>query len=292
MHQLWQKSEAETSTTSSAVYQHELDDDPSVHDEEDDYLDDNFAPDGVDTPSDDIYYVHNTNFETTPHVKSLIPRTSPGKSKPNKTVPPKPMYNGPIYLPKHIYNMLSEDIKKELDKYNQEKKAQYKPTCPRMAKVHEQDHEEANSPDNPEPDLENHFLEDPYPMQDTDIENLLEKHGQYSANITSTYHISKHSASSYGSLVDRGANGGLAGADVCILERTGRKVSVTGIDDHELPGLDTVTCVALIQTKNGKVNMLMHEYAYHGRGNTIHSPCQIEWFNNTCDDKSHHVGGK
>ena len=29
-----------------------------------------------------------------------------------------------------------------------------------------------------------------------------------------------------------------------------------------------------------------------GNHNTIHSPCQIELFNNTCDDKSHHVGGK
>ena len=37
--------------------------------------------------------------------------------------------------------------------------------------------------------------------------------------------------------------------------------------------------------------MLMHEYAYYGRGNTIHSPCQIEWFNNRCDDKSHHARG-
>ena len=36
----------------------------------------------------------------------------------------------------------------------------------------------------------------------------------------------------------------------------------------------------------------MHEYAYYGRGNTIHSSCQIEQFNNTCDDKSHLVGGK
>ena len=36
----------------------------------------------------------------------------------------------------------------------------------------------------------------------------------------------------------------------------------------------------------------MHEYAYYGRGNTSHSPCQIEWFKNTCDDKSHHGGGK
>ena len=58
--------------------------------------------------------------------------------------------------------MLNEDIKKELDKYNQDKKAQYKPTCPRMAKVHEQDHEEFDdSPDHPEPDLENHSIKNP-----------------------------------------------------------------------------------------------------------------------------------
>ena len=77
-----------------------------------------------------------------------------------------------------------------------------------------------------------------------------------------------------------------------VLERTGRNVSLTGIDDHELPGLDIVTCVALIQINHGKVNMLMHEHAYYGRGNTIHSPCQIEWFYKTCEAKSHHVGGK
>ena len=117
-------------------------------------------------------------------------------------------------------------------------------------------------------------------MQDSDIEDLLETHTPYTLYMAFTYHISNHSASSYGSLVESGAKGGLAGADVCVLERTGRKVSVTGIDDHELPGLDIVTCVDLIQTNHGKVNMLMHEYAYYGRGNTIHSTCQIEWFNN------------
>ena len=36
----------------------------------------------------------------------------------------------------------------------------------------------------------------------------------------------------------------------------------------------------------------MHEYAYYGRGNTIHSPGQIEWFQNTYGDKSFHVGWK
>ena len=112
-------------------------------------MDDNFAPDSINTPSDGIYNIDTTNFSRTPHVKPLIPRTSLGKQKSIKTIPPKPRYNGPVYLPRHIYNMLSDDVKKELDKYNQEKKAQYKPTHPRMAKVHEQDHDDADHPDNP-----------------------------------------------------------------------------------------------------------------------------------------------
>ena len=38
--------------------------------------------------------------------------------------------------------------------------------------------------------------------------------------------------------------------------------------------------------------MIMNEHPYYGRGNTIDSTCQIEWFHNKCDDISHHVGGK
>ena len=76
------------------------------------------------------------------------------------------MYNGPVYIPKHIYHMLSDDVKKKLDKYNQEKKAKYKSSHLRMAKVHEQDHDEAAHPYNQEPDLENHLPDDSYPMQE------------------------------------------------------------------------------------------------------------------------------
>ena len=61
------------STTARAVYQHELDEDPSVHDKEDDYLDDNFAPDGIDAPSDDIYNIQNTNFNRTPCMNTSFP---------------------------------------------------------------------------------------------------------------------------------------------------------------------------------------------------------------------------
>ena len=49
------------STTSRAAYQHEVDDDPGIHDEE-----------GIDTPSHDMYNIHNTNFKRNPPVKSLI----------------------------------------------------------------------------------------------------------------------------------------------------------------------------------------------------------------------------
>ena len=125
-------------------------------------------------------------------------------------------------------------------------------------------------------------------MQDSDIEEKIESHGKDFAKMAFTYHISKHTAFSMGSLVDRGANGSFAGADIRILERTGRKVSVTGIDDHELPSFNIVTCVALVLANHGKINMLMHEDAFYGRCNTIHSP----WFHNKCNDKSPHVGGK
>ena len=39
-------------------------------------------------------------------------------------------------------------------------------------------------------------------MQDSDIEDLIESYGSYSARMASSYHISKHSASFFGSLVE------------------------------------------------------------------------------------------
>ena len=138
--------------------------------------------------------------------------------------------------------MLSEEVKKESDKYNKDWKARYKPNHNRIAEVHEQDHGDDNPHETPEPDLDHYYTEDSYPLQDSDIEELVESHGNYPAKMAflTTF-------PSIQLLLTR-ANGGLAGADVHVLKQTDRKVSVTGIDNHELPGLDIVTCVALIQT--------------------------------------------
>ena len=79
---------------------------------------------------------------------------------------------------------------------------------------------------------------------------------------------------------------------VGIVSRSSRKCAVTGIDSHELQGLDEVQCAALVETNHGIVNLIMNEYACYGKGHTIHSSGQIEWFKNSVDDRSVQVGGK
>ena len=81
-----------------------------------------------------------------------------------------------------------------------------------------------------------------------------------------TYHIAQASQAKHGSMV----------SDVRILSRSSRKCTVTGIDSHELQGLDVVQCAALVETNHGIVNLIMNEYACYGKGHTIPSSGQIE----------------
>ena len=104
-------------------------------------------------------------------------------------------------------------------------------------------------------------------------------------------HLNEQSAAS-SALIDRGANGGLAGADVRVIERTDRMVDITGIDGHQLNGLPIVTVAGKVQTTKGMVVLILHQYAYLGQGKTIHSPGQMEMFDIQIDDKSRKVGGK
>ena len=111
-------------------------------------------------------------------------------------------------------------------------------------------------------------------------------------NIHITYHVVQANQAKDGSLVDRGANGGLAGSDVRVLSTSPRTCTVTGIDNNEIPGLDLVQCAALVHTNHGMANLIMNEYAYYGRGHSTHSSGQIEWYTNTVDDTSVQVGGQ
>ena len=51
-----------------------------------------------------------------------------------------------------------------------------------------------------------------------------------------------------------------------------------------------VQCAALVETNHGIANLIMNEYACCGKGYTIHSSGQIEWFKNSVNDRSIQVG--
>ena len=108
-------------------------------------------------------------------------------------------------------------------------------------------------------------------------------HSINSVHIHLFYHVAQAKQAQHGSLVDRVL---VAGSDVRVLSTSSRKCTVTGIDQHQINGLDIVQCAALDNTNHGYVNLIMNEYAYYGKGHTIHSSGQIEWHKNTVDDKS------
>ena len=102
-------------------------------------------------------------------------------------------------------------------------------------------------------------------------------------------HVSRHQR---GSLVDRGANGGLIGQDAIVFHQHLREVDVSGIDNHEITGLKMVNASARIVTHKGPAVAIFNQYAYHGIGRTIHSSGQLEHYKNRVDDRSRKVNGK
>jgi len=69
-------------------------------------------------------------------------------------------------------------------------------------------------------------------------------------------------------------------------------VDVTGIDNHQIDSLKVVDASAKIVTQRGEAIGIFQQYAYHGKGRTIHSSGQIEWYKgNTVHDRSLKVGG-
>ena len=78
---------------------------------------------------------------------------------------------------------------------------------------------------------------------------------------------------------------------MCVIHKTQRKINIQGIDNHEVTGLDVVTAATLLNTSQGKVIGIFNEYAYLGKGSSIHSSGQLEWFKTNVDEKSVKVGG-
>lgn len=106
------------------------------------------------------------------------------------------------------------------------------------------------------------------------------------------YLVSLHDHEPALSLVDRGANGGVAGDDVRLISRSPHHtVDIQGIDNHMMNSVPIATVGGVIDTQLGPRIAIFHNYAYIGRGSTIHSSAQMESFGNRVDDRSLAVGG-
>ena len=204
---------------------------------------------GIDTPSDEFYNI-NTNQSGPPisarHIlQPRLLRTNPN-TKPN-TFPKKPArqkWTCPIYLPGHIYKLLSQEAKDALQKYNVEAIQKFKASrnlneTELMHSVYE--HAQQESPTsideqefqecqqfNTDQDLEpptDDILEfiTSQDHSDDQRDQVLQPYQAYQQsqseteapprqmNAHITYHVAQAQQAKHGSLVDRGANGGLAG---------------------------------------------------------------------------------
>ena len=112
-------------------------------------------------------------------------------------------------------------------------------------------------------------------------------------NMSHIYSIANATAArkQSGALIDRGANGGLAGSDCRIFNRSpDRFVNVEGIDRHQLENIPIVSCGAYTVTRNhGPVIVIFHQFAGMMRGPTIISSGQLEAHLNTVNDRSRRI---
>ena len=276
---------------------------------------------GTDLPRDDFYQVHTLSSRNPPSTRPGNPSRPSFRPQSQHSGPTKPnrRYDGPIFLPPQIYKLLSQDAMKALKAYNTEALNRFHQMKVHNTEIVETPKDAPPGPPVPENDLLNlpesdlDIPDDPILdfvnsqcHSSEDLDQALQAYQAYqvpcpqdsnmtperSINHHFTYHVAQASQAKHGSLVDRGANGGLAGSDVRILSRSSRKCTVTGIHSHEHQGLDVVQCAALEETNHGIVNLNMNEYACYGKGHTIHSSGQIEWFKNSVDDRSVKAGGK
>ena len=173
----------------------------------------------------------------------------------------------PIYLPRHIYKLLSQEAKVALQEYYVEAIQKFKAS----RNLHETnlihdvyEHTQDNFPSSTKEEefqecLEFNTDQDLEPPTDhlldfiTSQEHSEDQHDQVLHSYQGyqktqsetgtpmrqlnahTYHVAQVNQAKHGSIVDRGANGGLAGSDVRVLSTSSRKCTVTAIDNHDIP---------------------------------------------------------
>jgi hypothetical protein len=66
---------------------------------------------------------------------------------------------------------------------------------------------------------------------------------------------------------------------------------VQGIDNHQIVDIPIATAGVVRRPKRGEVIIFLHQYAYTGKGKTIHFSGQLEWYKQVVDDSLSRLAG-
>ena len=86
----------------------------------------------------------------------------------------------------------------------------------------------------------------------------------------------KLSSRLWASLIDSGANGGIAGADTRVIEDTGRTIDLSGINNHTINNLRIVKAGGVVRSNKGAIILVMNECAHTPNAKSTHSCGQLE----------------
>ena len=98
--------------------------------------------------------------------------------------------------------------------------------------------------------------------------------------------------SALGALIDGGANGGMNGCDVRVIEQTLQSADVSGLAEHAVKDLPIATVAAVLNSSRGNIIGIFHQYAHLGTGKTIHSANQMRHFGIEISDTPLAMAGK
>jgi hypothetical protein len=118
---------------------------------------------------------------------------------------------------------------------------------------------------------------------------------QYFSHMTECYYrVGQHTISDMDyALVDCGANGGICGTDILVLEWSECFVDVVGLEGHKVSQLQIITAQALVFTHKRDAIATFHQMALHGKVKSILSCLQMEAYGADINDRSRLLpGGK
>jgi len=92
-------------------------------------------------------------------------------------------------------------------------------------------------------------------------------------------------------LVDRGANGCIAGGDMRVIEMSENTIDLSGIDDHTIRNLPLVKAGGVTKSSHGDIIIVIEQAAHMPEGKTIISCGQLEHFKVKVEEKSKAVTG-